>query len=1485
MRLKLLARETQSWTFKVLFIAILLAFHNNRSSAFIQNQNNYIRFKQYSSKDGLSSDKVFNVLQDKYGIMWFATSDGLTRFDGTYFTVYRNEVGNDESLSCNFVLCLAEDHLGNLWIGTQNGLNYYNRTTNKFRRFYTSNKNTIPNNYIKALYFEENKTLWIETKGGFLCRYHYNSGSWLSKSHQGVDFEGDYYYHHIFRDSKKNVWIGGRETGIHLVQNSKRDYIQGALSNSKASGNEGSCFTETKDHRLITCDYAGVISEYNEKQNLFDSIAKIPIGATSAICDKKNNIWIAGNAGIAIVNLNTKKITLIRSISSDYYSLASNMVYCLYKDKDENIWIGTDKGISYFSNQFNQFRHYRFSSSQSNGLSSNDITALMQDRDGLIWVGTKENGVDTFSTQYELFNNLKYTLLDDNIDNKTFMREKAILSQYYLHTFIKSHLSSSYLFKSYSNYKNGIKSFEKVNENKVSTLYQDKKGKIYIGLWSHIGFNIYDKQTNCFKRYALWSKKPDNYFPILFEGELFGSNWYSGFLDDEKNRFWCATWEGVGLNQFDRDKGEFTGKHFITADVPRYPKSLIHSFAYDKNRKQLFMGGALYYGYYNYEENQFCRYGQLLPLNYPNKNILDQYNSCFRSIRYAKLPYDFRCYQITFDGDNIAWLSTENGILKHTLSSDIFRPVTHEKRCSKVSFKTALSNDKEILWVCKAKKLLARLNTRDNKITPFEKINKDYNRLLGKEIINTIYEDSQSILWIGTNSGLFKYNRTKNSLSRFNFKTNPLSQNANIITAITNIDKNKLCLAGTSGIWVLENGIEKDFYPVGSNKNNEIPCSYINQLFSYQDNEIWLGTDNGLICINLKKRTTLIYQHDELKKESLPNNKILAISKGEDNNLWVSTDAGLCILNRETEQFQNISLADKNNLSSRLTSCIFQDSRNRIWIGTTEKGLNVLNDDTEEITHFYSNSWDKNSLSDNNISCIFEDKNKTIWIGTQKGLNRFVESSQKFEKTTQLIERQILSIQEDHLDRLWIGTDKGLFCLGQTNGEYKLMGVLYSYHGLPSDELTGASCHLRDGRIAVGSRNGFVIFPADSINFNVKAPKTIFSFLTIRDSIRIFDLSAKRIIELPYNDNSFSVRFSAIEYQFNSALKYRFRLIGFEKTWNYTDAQHTIIKYTNIPSGSYLLEVEVTNRYGIWTGVVNCLKIEIKTPWYKQWWFYSILLIVMILIVLFTIKIRENSIRQTNKQLEETVNKRTAELIETKENLIKTLNITNKFFGIISHDLKNPIHGISYSLGLLVNNYDNLDNTKKLKLLTTINQSVENTKMLLGNLLNWALNEQNLLGTNMTSINLQASANEALVVIEPYAKEKNITIKNTIPSDLKVIADQNILTSVFQNLISNAVKFSNQKSIVTISAISVGEITTVTVSDYGIGINEKRLQNLFRIDTKFTTRGTQNEQGTGLGLIIVKEFVSKLGGEIKVQSIEGKGTTVSFTLKTAEIND
>lgn len=246
--------------------------------------------------------------------------------------------------------------------------------------------------------------------------------------------------------------------------------------------------------------------------------------------------------------------------------------------------------------------------------------------------------------------------------------------------------------------------------------------------------------------------------------------------------------------------------------------------------------------------------------------------------------------------------------------------------------------------------------------------------------------------------------------------------------------------------------------------------------------------------------------------------------------------------------------------------------------------------------------------------------------------------------------------------------------------------------------------------------------------------------------------------------------------------------------------------------------------------------------------------------------------------------KKAEQTLKENEQKMRKLNAEkDKFFSIIAHDLKNPLNLMLGFSDLLIRNFDKYNNQKKKEYINIIQQSVQNTYKLLENLLLWSRAQRGIIDFYPENRNLFLLCAKTTELLIQSAENKSITLSNQIPEDIYVEADENMFLTILRNLISNAIKFTPKSGKITIKAHSITDknkhsYAEICVEDSGIGIAKETMAHLFTISENVSTKGTENEAGTGLGLMLCKEFVEKHGGKIRVESEVGKGSKFIFTL-------
>jgi len=304
-------------------------------------------------------------------------------------------------------------------------------------------------------------------------------------------------------------------------------------------------------------------------------------------------------------------------------------------------------------------------------------------------------------------------------------------------------------------------------------------------------------------------------------------------------------------------------------------------------------------------------------------------------------------------------------------------------------------------------------------------------------------------------------------------------------------------------------------------------------------------------------------------------------------------------------------------------------------------------------------------------------------------------------------------------------------------------------------------------------------------------------------------------------------------------------------------------------------EIEISN-------LTKDIKLQaIKLENNRNLLIFSIVIIILVLILLLVFyrlyALKLNSTRllaQKNNELE-LMNMTLTE----SEAALKELNATkDKFFTIIAHDIKNPLSAYRSVTKMLTNSFYELSEQQKLEYIRGIYKSSENLFELFQNLLQWSTSQSGTMKFKPQEIDMGIIAFKAVTVLQESADKKNIQVELNVKTGTYAFGDINMVSIVMVNLLSNAIKYTKPEGIIKVNASEKDNFIIISVIDNGIGITQEDTEKLFRVEIDHKTIGGSEEKGTGIGLILCKEFVSKNGGNIWVESEYGKGSTFNFTL-------
>lgn len=1100
--------------------------------------------------------------------------------------------------------------------------------------------------------------------------------------------------------------------------------------------------------------------------------------------------------------------------------LSQSTIQVIYQDKLGFIWFGTEDGLNRFDGY--NFKVYKNNPKEKNSISSSNIRVIYEDEFNNLWIGTSQ-GLNLYNRKQDIF---------IHRSNWPKMNVSSIIIEESNKLWVGT---SSSLFvldvKNDSIVEYGAYKFVKdsgyISSGVINTLFIDSRKNIWIG--TDKGLNLYIKETNSFI----------NYYHNSNPSSLINNNVHS-ITEDKKGRLWIGTDEGLDLfTNADKHSEKGVFKHFQhqSEKTSSISKGSIMSLLTDKNN-QLWIG---------------IQNGGLDILDLTNFEKGRAYFSHF------------------YDSPN------NLNSLHNTSVPSLFQ----DKQGS--------------IWIGTSGKGIKMVSALNNKFTHFANHPGNKNTLSNNQV-NTFLEDS-TFLWIGTEGGLNRYNTKNGKFTHYKHDPSSLSSiGANAIWS--------LCKAKDGGLWVgawngglnyfdYKTGEFKHFYH--SDGENSLSNNNVFSIIRTGKEKIWIGTVGGGISeYNPVDKKFTIYNQEN---SGIPNNYTEYFKQARNGDIWIALASVLLRYDIKQKAFEPYvyDINDSTSLSGKSILMIFEDSKGHIWVGTNA-GLNVLVSENEGFKSYQTDD----GLPDNSIQSILEDDHGNLWIGTHNGLSKF---------------KNAIDIPQNPKFKNYTTED-----------------------GLQGNEFRKRSCYKgANGLMYFGGINGFNVFHPDSIKDNQYDPDIVFTdFLIFNKPVEIDtidsplkqDISLTKEIIISYKQSVFSFKFTALNFISPQQNWYAYMMEGFEEDWNYSRSKREAT-YTNLDPGTYYFKVKACNNDGLRNEEARSIKITITPPYWQTWWFRLLVLVMLIGVILGFIYYRMASIRNMNKTLKQLVVDRTKEIeLQNKTLLEQTevLNGTNallverqhrieeqteelissndqlsdsnnklselnsmkdKILSIIGHDLKNPINAIMGFSEILKTKRGQLDQEKHDEFVDYIFRSSHKTFQLLESLLNWARSQNEHSKFEPMTVKIDPLLRETTLLLREQASKKDIIISlESYDDDGLVYCDSRMIKTVLRNLISNAIKFTRPKGNVTLcySAKENPGYITIQVEDTGIGISEAQMTKLFSIEKTISSDGTVGEAGTGLGLVLCKEFVEKNQGEIWIESKVGIGTKFSFTIPQTKSN-
>jgi ligand-binding sensor domain-containing protein/signal transduction histidine kinase/DNA-binding response OmpR family regulator len=565
-------------TDKIKKILLLLIWCNLFYSAVFAQ---HVKFKHLSINEGLSQNAVFSMIQDHDGFIWIGTEDGLNKYDGYEFTVYKHQTGNKNSLSHSQVNTLLEDRDHNLWVGTSDGLNVLNRKTNRFTRFKTSvSRSGEPGDYISSLLKDEHGDIWIGTYNG-LKRYDPSAKKFTRYDPAGLVGASSNLnkIKALYRDHQRMFWV--------------------------SIGNDLKRFDPVKKH------FFALPAILQQNEALRTSNVRV------IRQDGSHTYWF-GTETAGVFKYDAKSNTCVnyRSDSTKANSLPTNVVRDILLVSNNQVWIGTRNGLSILDPQSGQFENYQYDRFDPSSLSHNSVRSFLRDKNGNIWAGTFAGGINTFNAAAANFANIS---------------EQAGKRPGLSHSVVSSILPSTngslwvgteggglnYVNRNAGIYKYFSMQKGQLNakSNIVKSLAQDSSGNLWIGTYD--GLAYFEKANGNIKRFSLNKEREDQDKRQEINRILV-----------ERDGLWIATY-GSGLYYFDK-KGSIKGYLSRLNTSNSLSSDYLTDILKDKYRN-LWIGSQKGLNYFDVKKNRFVQY-----MNNPENNRSISNNSVLSLFRDSK---------------------------------------------------------------------------------------------------------------------------------------------------------------------------------------------------------------------------------------------------------------------------------------------------------------------------------------------------------------------------------------------------------------------------------------------------------------------------------------------------------------------------------------------------------------------------------------------------------------------------------------------------------------------------------------------------------------------------------------------------------------------------------------------------------------------------------------------------------------------------------
>ncbi|PSL33964.1 hybrid sensor histidine kinase/response regulator transcription factor [Dyadobacter jiangsuensis] len=987
-----------------------------------------------------------------------------------------------------------------------------------------------------------------------------------------------------------------------------------------------------------------------------------------------------------------------------------------------------------------------------------------------------------------------------------------------------------------------------LKSNDVSALYEDRAGRIWVG--TIIGsLHLYDRRKDSFVRIKAFHS-------------------INSICEDAQGQIWVGTTQGLIVV----DPHTFHIKTFAAGPgiPPQVAGKHVHRVFRDRAR-QMWVGTG----------NGLFRF-----LSKPNRFVPVDY----RGSESYQDGADF-VTAISQDSTGTMWIGTQHGLF--TLSADGkparrfgYQPGSSHSISNQMVFAIAPQSGSEV-WVGTDGGLNI-IDTRTGHIAPHAPDPRMPFSITNKSI-RCILTDAAGITWMGTyKGGVNKYDR---NLTLFGLKRcdpyDPYGLSAPFVTSFAEHPDGRIFVGTDDGgvnLYDRKTNLFRKYTIHARNKAAASGLAVLSLKMTAPD-ALWVGTfQDGLFRLNPQTGTYEQFLQGPAAN-SLGNNNIFSLTRDKKGKLWIGTNGGgVNVYDPETKQFErlfdpNISLLKRMIPLNAYIRDIVEDRHGKMWIASHGTGIAVF-DPEKRISILLDR--ETAALPSNNVLSLLEDSRGNIWAGTGgEGLALFDQKTRRFIPfgvNEGLPSGMVNKVLEDAQGRIWVSTNEGISLLDL----HKKKFTNYTAHnGLQNNTFAlGAGMRTADNMLFFGGIAGFNYIDTRGLKKHqgqtpvmLRELKVGNRAITSADSGMIdADISVAQSIRLGYKQN-FSIGYGALNYTNPEQTAYRYRLVGLQNEWQQA-SRATTASYTNLSPGEYRFEVQASSDGSDWTSPPAAVAVIVKPPFYLTIYAYIFYVLAPIVAVFL---MRRRGIRRLHRKFREEQAHRE---IERKQELDK---LKIKFLTNLSHEFRTPI-------SLILAPVENLlaQETPHQPQISAIRRNAKRLLNLVDQLLDFKNLQEQELRADLRRADIVPFIRDACDSFSDLSQRKRVrfTFDSAI-AHLLVDFDTDKMERILFNLLSNAFKFTPEGGEVALQLTcgtddSQQNWLYIKISDTGIGISPEHYGKIFDRFFQDDADASVLNQGSGIGLSIVREFVQMHGGFITVGSNGGSGSVFTVGLPCQE---